>query len=314
MPPSSPRTPILSRSTSSFGGGRRAGRFPHRIFLFGMAMGAYLTRLSGTIFYTTDYLKEFNRLYESAVDEVSSLAAEIAGARFDIVEPEDDDHNDGKKEPPPEPTNESVKDGQDSKSNEIPDKATSSPLGGTFSNQIIPEGGITEGDVRSSLPDTRPSWDTSLPYPGWKPPASKAVVDFERQERVVLATKMHASNMAFMLEQMLCLLTKAYNDRMNYDIIIFTAEPWEEEAAQKVADIVAPAKISFVVDNPGFKPMVERLPEDIKKSFFDRCNITNYPENYEKLGWYTECRDIHTRGKSRINYNWQAGKISLAIH
>jgi hypothetical protein len=104
-------------------------------------------------------------------------------------------------------------------------------------------------------------------------------------------------------------LTKAYNDRTNYDFVIFIGQPWSDEAIKKSEDVVAPARIKFVVDNPGLHTMVERLPDDIKKSFFQRCNITNYPENLEKLNWYTECTDIFTRGKSRISYNWQAGTM-----
>ena len=53
-------------------------------------------------------------------------------------------------------------------------------------------------------PDTRPEWDRSLPYPGWEPLPKKEIKDFEKQDRVAIATKLHGPNMKFMLEQWIC--------------------------------------------------------------------------------------------------------------
>jgi hypothetical protein len=140
----------------------------------------------------------------------------------------------------------------------------------------------------------------------------EVVVEFERQERVVIATKIHGPNMSFILEQMLCLLTKAYNERMQYDVLIFTSETFSEEEIKVIQAVGAPAKVTLVKDNPGLPTMVNQLePAARKAKFLKRCNITT-PEEIEALNFYTMC-DEPGLGPQRLAYTWQCEFRSLHI-
>jgi hypothetical protein len=140
---------------------------------------------------------------------------------------------------------------------------------------------------------------------------TKMVVEFERQERVVIVTKIHGPNMSFILEQMLCLLTKAYNGRMQYDVLIFTSESFSEEEINVIQAVGAPAKVTIVKDNPGLPTMVNELEPARKAKFLKRCNITT-PEQIEELNFYTKCAE-ERGGPQKLAYTWQCEFRSLHI-
>jgi hypothetical protein len=129
------------------------------------------------------------------------------------------------------------------------------------------------------------------------------IVEFERQERVVIATKIHGPNMRLMLEQMLCLLTKAYNGRMQYDVLIFTSEAFSEEEIKSVQAVGAPANVTIVKDNPGLQTMIEELAPNRKAKFLKRCGLKT-PEEISKVDFYTNCNDPPL-GPQRLAYTWQ---------
>jgi hypothetical protein len=137
------------------------------------------------------------------------------------------------------------------------------------------------------------------------------IVEFERQERVVIATKIHGPNMSFILEQMLCLVTKAYNERMQYDVLVFTSEEFSEEGIKVIQAVGAPAKVTIVKDNPGLQAMIEELSPVRKAKFLKRCNITT-PEQIAELNFYTMC-DEPGVGSQRLAYTWQCEFRSLHI-
>ena len=136
------------------------------------------------------------------------------------------------------------------------------------------------------------------------------IVEFERQERVVVATKIHGPRNLNLLEQMLCLFTKAYNDRMNYDVIVFTTLPFSEENMTHVQSLGAPANVTFVVDNPGLQTMIEQLEPHRKQKFLARCNITT-PEQLAALTWDSSCEEFNLF--ERLAYTWQAEFRALHI-
>jgi hypothetical protein len=131
------------------------------------------------------------------------------------------------------------------------------------------------------------------------------IVEFERQERVVIVTKIHGPNMSFILEQMLCLLTKAYNERMKYDVLIFSSESFSEEETKIIQAVGAPAKVTIVKDNPGLQTMIEELSPVRRDKFLKRCGLTTPEEkNVTKMNWYTYC-DERPIGAQRLSYTWQ---------
>jgi hypothetical protein len=134
------------------------------------------------------------------------------------------------------------------------------------------------------------------------------LVEFTKQERVVIATKIHSKVHWSALQQMMCLLTQAYNNRVNYDIIVFTTEAIPAHRIEEVQRIVAPANFTVVVDNPGLKALVEEMSPVNQADLFERCNVTSV----DQMDWLkTTCREGKTL--ERIGYNWQAEFRALHI-
>ena len=150
--------------------------------------------------------------------------------------------------------------------------------------------------------DTReqPSTDTAItendketkPSTGFDP---DSIVEFERQEGVVIATKLHGIHQLFIMEQSLCLLHYAYNNRVNYDIVAFSTDPINDTLLEPIRKLVAPAKFTLVVDNRGFQQEVAALSPLRRQKFLERCGV----ESPENLTWWSNCPD-------RLAYNWQA--------
>eukprot|EP00532_Pseudo-nitzschia_australis_P005684 CAMPEP_0168165010 /NCGR_PEP_ID=MMETSP0139_2-20121125/1251_1 /TAXON_ID=44445 /ORGANISM="Pseudo-nitzschia australis, Strain 10249 10 AB" /LENGTH=505 /DNA_ID=CAMNT_0008082083 /DNA_START=3497 /DNA_END=5011 /DNA_ORIENTATION=- len=129
--------------------------------------------------------------------------------------------------------------------------------------------------------------------------------DFDPSIPGVVVTKIQGSSHLRVLKQMLCLFTKAYNDRANRDIIVFTSEELELKEIEELEEIVSPAKLIVEVDNPGLHTMVEKLSPKQKTHLFERCNVNSTSE----LTWYTKCSEVSsysTLKGERIAYNWQA--------
>ncbi|KAL7569784.1 hypothetical protein ACA910_005726 [Epithemia clementina (nom. ined.)] len=79
---------------------------------------------------------------------------------------------------------------------------------------------------------------------------TKDIIEFERQEHVVIVTKFQGHQELHKLETMLCLLHYAYNQRVLYDIVAFTIQPVSDYQLRRVRALVAPAKLTVVVDLP----------------------------------------------------------------
>jgi hypothetical protein len=129
---------------------------------------------------------------------------------------------------------------------------------------------------------------------------TKNIVEFERQDGVVIVTKLHGPHQLTLLEQSLCLLHYAYNNRVNYDILVFTTDPIDDKELVKLRQKVAPTKFTVVVDNDGLQNEINKLSPIRRKNFLSRCNVTSP----EELTWWSVCRE--NNGKGRIAYNWQA--------
>ena len=147
------------------------------------------------------------------------------------------------------------------------------------------------------------------------PIIDQTILDFDypttsssiNNDAAVIVTKIQGPPHLRALRQMLCLLTKAYNNRVQHDIIIFTSELIEQSDIDELQMIVSPAKLMVEIDNPGLQTMVDNLSDSQKKHLLERCgtNITSSSE----LSWYTECTEVRsykTLKGERIAYNWQA--------
>ena len=124
---------------------------------------------------------------------------------------------------------------------------------------------------------------------------NRTVIPFEKQDGVVIVTKIHGPHQLDMLEQSLCLLHYAYNRRPQYDILVFTTLPVSDVEAGPLREIVQPVKLSFVVDNRGIQAEIASLSPERRENFLKACQVST-PEN---ITWWSNC-------PQRIAYNWQA--------
>ncbi|CAB9496669.1 expressed unknown protein [Seminavis robusta] len=143
-------------------------------------------------------------------------------------------------------------------------------------------------------------------FPFARPPAKREFQ--EPYDRVVVATKIHGPHQFLLIRQMLCLFTFAYNNRMKYDVIVFTTDPLPEEDVKHLQDLGAPAKVSVVLDSPGLHEMIDNLDPHRKKRFLDRCGANKTTD----LDWFSNCWE-HSGITSRLAYNWQAEFRSLHV-
>ena len=164
---------------------------------------------------------------------------------------------------------------------------TDKSIGSPMENKLVE----TTGEVRSYWKDARSALSGNL---------TTNATDFERQENVVIVTKIHGPHQLSLLKQSMCLLHYAYNDRVNYDIVVFTAEPIDDKEIEHVRKIVAPAKLDVVMDNDGFTNEVNNLSPIRRDHFLNRCNVTDPAE----INWWSMCQE--GKNKGRLNYNWQA--------
>lgn len=133
---------------------------------------------------------------------------------------------------------------------------------------------------------------------------------FKRHDKVVIATKIHGPHQWLLVDQSMCLLHFAYNHKVLYDIIIFSAEEVPKENIESLEEKIAPAKVKVVKDNIGLKEEIAALPNATYDLFLKRCGVTD-PVN---LTWWSECREpsLHNK-RHRLAYNWQAEFRSVRI-
>mmetsp|Transcript_43205 Transcript_43205/g.50579 ORF Transcript_43205/g.50579 Transcript_43205/m.50579 type:complete len:452 (-) Transcript_43205:456-1811(-) len=133
--------------------------------------------------------------------------------------------------------------------------------------------------------------------------ANKEIPNFKRYDKVVIVTKIHGPHQWDLVEQSMCLLHFAYNHKVLYDIVIFTADMnIPKEKIESLEKSIAPAKISIVMDNIGFQEEIAALSPAKREIFLERCKVTN-PVN---LTWWSNC-------PTRVAYNWQAEFRSVRI-
>ena len=138
-----------------------------------------------------------------------------------------------------------------------------------------------------------------------------STAEFVKHPGVVIVTKVHgpAVDDFGMLNQSLCLLHYAYNNRVLYDIVVFTTEPIPEDQIQGLQSLIEPSKLTVVVDNDGIQNEIERLPAHKHDFLLERCNVTNSTG----LTWWSTCQGVEKHHQERLAYNWQAEFRSLRV-
>ena len=134
---------------------------------------------------------------------------------------------------------------------------------------------------------------------------------FVRYDNVAIVTKIHGPHQWKLVVQSMCLLHFAYNHKVLYDVIVFTAEPIPVEDVEALQKMLAPAKVSIVIDNIGLQEEIAALTPARYDKFMERCNVSS-PVN---LTWFSNCRGELNGGgaPTRLAYAWQAEFRSVRI-
>jgi hypothetical protein len=129
------------------------------------------------------------------------------------------------------------------------------------------------------------------------------IVDFEKQDKVVIAIKIHGPPYLTQLKQSLCLLTAAYNNRVQYDILLFHSEPLPEKDVQELHTIVHPARLLLEQDDKTLQQHLEGMDDEQTQRLLKRCNVNAT----HQLEWWTRCNEDGYKGADMpLRYNWQA--------
>lgn len=127
--------------------------------------------------------------------------------------------------------------------------------------------------------------------------------DFDRQARVVIATKIHGPDFVSQLRQSLCLLKAAYNDRMLYDILVFTTIPLSDYDTTQLTEIVHPANIRIVTDKKTLQDQIKSMTRLQRMQLRNRCKVNSTDELY----WWTRCCEDGATGICMsLAYTWQS--------
>ncbi|KAL7579443.1 hypothetical protein ACA910_014106 [Epithemia clementina (nom. ined.)] len=160
----------------------------------------------------------------------------------------------------------------------------------------------TKGETKIKQVEATAAW----------PQGSKSgeIVDFERQPKVVIATKIHGPPHIKQLIQSMCLLKAAYNNRPRYDVIVFTTLPLSSVEEKNLRDVVHPANLEVVVDSKTLADHLKTMSDDQVQHLVKRCQVNSTDE----LFWWTRCCEEWTPGACMpLSYSWQSEFRSLHL-
>ena len=115
---------------------------------------------------------------------------------------------------------------------------------------------------------------------------------FKRYEDVVIVTKVLWEKDIIPLKQWICLLNHAYNDRMKYDVVVFTTTPWNTDKIIELQKAAAPANLNVAVEGPPLEEQLSGMSDDERDFLRKRCNVKN---ETEKLTWFHHCTEPGSR-------------------
>lgn len=104
---------------------------------------------------------------------------------------------------------------------------------------------------------------------------------FQPHEQVVIVTKVKGPEQMYVLEKMLCLHKAAYNQFVNYDIVVFTNTPWTMKQVTRVGRIVAPARLIVSNEGPTLEGHLAKMTVEENELLENRCGVN---QTREKLG------------------------------
>ena len=134
---------------------------------------------------------------------------------------------------------------------------------------------------------------------------------FHRYDNVAVVTKVHWPNDVYRMKRMLCLFHAAYNQFVNYDIIVFTTIPWPRDLILELQTVVPNSNLKVVIDGPSTTGNIQDylfdMTQDEIQALKNRCGAGGSTSN-STLEWSNYCReDINNvESYSALAYNWQS--------
>ena len=135
-------------------------------------------------------------------------------------------------------------------------------------------------------------------------PSSHNTTSFKRYDGVVIVTKVLRQKDAQKLKLFLCMLAHGYNDKVHYDMVVFTTLPWDESEIVKLQKLWAPAKLTFAVEAPPLEDQLAAMPEEEREFLRKRCGLKFPNETLTYDNWCTEPN--YKGGYISLGYSWQA--------
>jgi hypothetical protein len=126
--------------------------------------------------------------------------------------------------------------------------------------------------------------------------------NFTRYDDVVIVTKTLWAKDIDIIQQMLCYISHAYNDKRRYDIVVFTTIPYTEEEISSLQEVVAPTNLTVVLDGPSLEEHLAAMTQEEKEFLFKRCNATMN----NTLTWQHYCTEPDSHHYNNLGYCWQA--------
>lgn len=131
---------------------------------------------------------------------------------------------------------------------------------------------------------------------------------FQRYEKVAIVSKVHWPNDLLLLKRMFCILKAAYNRYVNYDIVLFSTMPWNDDQVLELSKVVSPAKLTVAVDGPSLEEHLASMTDDEIDFLKSRCTQEESREIRKTLNltWFHHCGEPGSPHIVNLAYSWQA--------
>ena len=197
------------------------------------------------------------------------------------------------------------------KHNETAAKSTTTSNQGRSENALSNESNPVEPAIspdkkaisKSSAASDKENSETSTNIETTSTAISSNSTAFQRYDGVVIVTKVLWPKDIGRLKRMLCYIAAAYNDKVKYDIVVFTTLPWTEEQIAELQGFVAPVKLTVALEGPPLEEQLAAMTKEEVDFLRKRCNATT---EEEELTYFHHCTEEHSDQLTNLGYSWQA--------
>ncbi len=126
--------------------------------------------------------------------------------------------------------------------------------------------------------------------------------NFTRYDSVAIVTKVLWPKDIKNLERWLCYISHAYNDKMKYDVIVFTTMPWEEKDIVRLQNVAAHVNVTVALEGPSLEEQLAAMTKEEVKFLRNRCGLNDTDDR--ELTWTNYCSEPNSRHYTNLGYSW----------